>query len=77
MGEIHVSPATLPDGEETSGTPLMVPPGAAPAGASRPDQQLDHSYNIYEHHPVPWWVALVWLTFFCFGAGYLILNLAR
>ena len=64
MAEIHATPATLPDGEPA-------------AGASRPDQQLDHRYNIYEHHPVPWWVALVWLTFFCFGAGYLILNLAR
>jgi len=57
--------------------PVIVPPGESPAGASRPDQELDHRYNIYEHHPVPWWVALVWLTFFCFGATYLILNLLQ
>jgi hypothetical protein len=55
--------------------PVLAPPGDSPARASRPDQELDHRFNIYEHNPAPWWVALVWLGFFCFGAAYLIVNL--
>lgn len=55
--------------------PISAPRGESPAKASRADQELEHRYNIYEHHPAPWWVALVWLCFFVFGASYLIVNL--
>jgi hypothetical protein len=55
--------------------PVLAPPGESPAAASRPDQPLDARYNIYEHHPVPWWVAALWLAFFVFGAAYLVVNL--
>ena len=56
--------------------PIIAPQGASPAEASRPDQQLEFGrYHIYESNPAPWWIALLWLSFFIFGATYLILNL--
>jgi hypothetical protein len=56
--------------------PLVAPPGASPAAASRPDAPLeDGRYHIYEANPVPWWVALVWLGFFAFAIAYLITSL--
>jgi hypothetical protein len=55
--------------------PILAPPGASPARASHPDEKLDERYHIYESNPVPWWIALVWLSFLIFGVTYLILNL--
>lgn len=55
--------------------PILAPPGASPARASQPDEKLDEGYHIYESNPVPWWIALVWLSFFIFGITYLISNL--
>ena len=55
--------------------PIVVPPGASPAGASDPARELEDGYHIYESNPVPWWVALVWLAFIAFAITYLIRNL--
>jgi hypothetical protein len=56
--------------------PLLAPRGASPAEASRPDQALDaERYHTYESNPVPWWVTLIWVSFFVFGIVYLIRNL--
>jgi len=55
--------------------PIIVGRGESAAAASRPDQPLDQSYHAYEANPAPWWIALLWLSFFAFGAAYLILNL--
>jgi hypothetical protein len=56
--------------------PVMARPGASPASASDPARPLeDGHYHIYESNPVPWWVALLWLSFFAFAIAYLILNL--
>jgi hypothetical protein len=55
--------------------PILAPSGASPATASRPEEKLDGAYHIYESNPVPWWVALLWLSFFLFALGYLLLNL--
>lgn len=60
------------------GNPILAPPGASPAEASRPDMPLeDGRYHIYESHPAPWWIALLWLAFFVFGIAYLIVNLVE
>ncbi len=55
--------------------PILTPTGASPAEASRPDTELDEAHHTYESHPAPWWIALLWLAFFIFGAVYLIVNL--
>lgn len=56
--------------------PIAAPPGGAAAGASRPETPLEESrYNHYEANPVPWWVSVVWVSFFVFGVLYLITNL--
>ena len=73
MAEGHAHPAPPPS--DVSGIPILAPLGSSPAGASRPDEQLDERYHIYETNPVPWWVALLWLSFFVFAVSYLILNL--
>ena len=70
--ERHEAPAAASPG---AARPILAPPGASPARASRPDEVLDESYHIYESNPVPWWVALIWLSFFIFGLTYLVLNL--
>ena len=58
--------------------PVLAAPGASPAEASRPDVPLeDGRWHAYESHPVPWWVALVWIWFFAFGLLYLLKNLIR
>lgn len=56
--------------------PLLAPRGASPASASDPARQVeDGRYHIYESNPVPWWVALVWVSFIAFAIVYLIRNL--
>lgn len=60
-----------------SGQPILSPGGASPAEASRPDTPLDESYHIYESNPAPWWIGVLWITFFIFGVTYLIVNLLR
>ena len=58
-----------------SATPIVAPRGASPAEASQPYEPLEPRFHSYESHPVPWWITLAWLSFFCFGVVYLILNL--
>ena len=71
MSEQHQAP-------KGGSAPILAPPGASAAEASRPDQMLeDGRYHIYESNPVPWWLALIWLTFLICGATYLIVNLMR
>jgi hypothetical protein len=70
--EPHPAPAADPRG------PILAPAGASAATANRPDSGLDGGhYHIYESNPAPWWIGLLWLSFFVFGATYLILNLLR
>jgi hypothetical protein len=62
--------------EPLSAGPILAPPGASAAAASRPDQTLeDGRFHIYESNPAPWWIGLLWLSFFIFGVTYLMLNL--
>jgi hypothetical protein len=57
-------------------TPVLAPRGSSPATASDPARDVeDGHYHIYEANPVPWWVALVWLSFIAFAIAYLIRNL--
>ena len=58
-------------------TPILAPSGASAAQASQPETQLDEEYHIYESNPAPWWIAVLWLSFFIFGVTYLILNLLK
>jgi len=56
--------------------PVLAPRGTSPAAASDPARDVDDGrYHVYESNPVPWWVALVWLSFFAFAITYLIRNL--
>ena len=55
--------------------PIMAGRGEGAAAASRPDQPLDGAYHAYEANPAPWWITLLWLSFFAFGVTYLIVNL--
>lgn len=34
-------------------------------------------YHAYESNPVPWWIALLWVSFLLFGVIYLIVNLSQ
>lgn len=64
--------------EETRVGPIVAPRGEAAAAASRPENELEEArYNRYEAHPVPWWVSLLWISFFVFGVVYLVTNLVR
>lgn len=65
----------MPDPTPERGAPILAPRGASAAKASSPDAHLDEGYHLYDSNPVPWWLTLVWLAFFAFGIGYLILNL--
>lgn len=57
---------------------IVAPPGRPAATASRPDSGLDEErIHVYESNPAPWWLGLIWATFFVFGATYLIVNLLR
>jgi hypothetical protein len=55
--------------------PVLAPPGASAAEASRPETQLDERYHIYESNPAPWWIGLLWAAYLIFGVVYLIVNL--
>jgi hypothetical protein len=55
--------------------PILAPPSASPAEASRPDVVFDERYHAYESNPVPWWLTLIWLSFLVGGAFYLIVNM--
>jgi hypothetical protein len=55
--------------------PILAPPSASPAEASRPDIVFDEHYHAYESNPVPWWLTLIWLSFLVGGALYLIVNM--
>lgn len=65
----------MPENARTRTDPILAPRGASPAEASRPETPLDDRYHIYDSNPAPWWLALIWLGFFVFGAAYLIVNL--
>lgn len=68
----------MPEQSVPSVGPILAPPGASAAEASRPEQTPDDGrYHIYESHPAPWWIALLWISFFIFGVTYLILNLLK
>lgn len=55
--------------------PVLAPPGASAAEASRPETQLDERYHIYESNPAPWWIGVLWASYLIFGVIYLIVNL--
>lgn len=58
--------------------PIVAAKGAPPASANQPGSGLDEDrVHIYESNPAPWWIGLLWASFFLFGAAYLILNLVR
>lgn len=58
--------------------PVVAAPGAPAATANRPASGLDEErVHLYESNPAPWWIGLLWVTFFVFGAAYLIVNLIR
>jgi len=60
------------------GSPIIASRSEGAAAASRPDNELEvESYNRYEANPVPWWVSLVWVSFFVFGVVYLVVNLVK
>jgi hypothetical protein len=64
----------MPDG----GGPILAPRGASPASASRPETPLESErYHTYEANPAPWWIGLLWASFFVFAVTYLILNLLQ
>jgi hypothetical protein len=65
----------MADSKVERAQPIVAPPGRSAAEASHPDTPLDERYHIYDSNPVPWWLSLVWLSFFVFGVIYLILNL--
>lgn len=63
----------VPDAE-----PVIVSRGESPAAASRPDRSPDDErWHLYEAHPIPWWVASMWLAFFIFAVTYLLVNLSK
>ena len=55
--------------------PVLAPLGASAAEASHPETQLDERFHIYESHPAPWWIGLLWASYLIFGVIYLIMNL--
>lgn len=58
--------------------PILAPRSKSAAEASRPDTELEESrYNHYEANPVPWWISLLWVSFFVFGVIYLVTNLVE
>jgi hypothetical protein len=67
----------MPDDARPATQPIVAPSGASAAEASRPETVLDEQYHIYESHPAPWWIAILWLSYFIFGVTYLIVSLLR
>jgi hypothetical protein len=37
----------------------------------------ERGFHTYEPNPVPWWIALLWVSFFVFGIAYLVVNLIK
>ena len=33
-----------------------------------------HKFLSYQGYKFPWYITLIWITFFVFGVGYLVLN---
>lgn len=57
---------------------ILAAPGASPATASQPDSGMDDErVHVYEANPAPWWIGVMWVAYFVFGATYLIVNLLR
>jgi hypothetical protein len=68
--ERHGDPGTISVG------PVIASPGEPAASASRPDVELEVGrYDTYQANPVPWWISLLWVSFFLFGVIYLVANL--
>jgi len=42
-----------------------------PASSGTPEQELN--YHTYVSHTIPWYVRLMWLVFWAFAIGYVIL----
>ncbi len=42
----------------------------APLDSPQPAER-EETYHTYESHPMPWWLALLWLGFFLFAFIYL------
>ena len=58
--------------------PIVAPRGEGAAAASRPENEFEEArYNRYESHPVPWWISVLWISFFVFGVVYLVTNLVE
>lgn len=56
--------------------PIVAPPGEPAAAASRPGNVLEEDrFNTYEANPAPWWIGLLWASYFVFAIAYLIINL--
>jgi hypothetical protein len=56
--------------------PILAPPSASPAEASRPDVSLeDGRWHVYESNPVPWWIAFLWIGFVAFALVYLLKSM--
>jgi len=59
---------------ETPG-PIVAPPGASAGHASHPDAPFDARWHVYDANPAPWWIGVLWLSFFLFALVYLLRNL--
>jgi hypothetical protein len=72
------SPAAAEPAPVVARGPILAPPGGPPAAANRPESGLDDErVHVYESNPAPWWIGLLWVSFFLFGAIYLVVNLLR
>ena len=72
--------AAFPPGGSThtaTAEPIVAPAGQSPAAASSPHTTLDDRWHVYDENPAPWWIALLWLSFFAFGAAYLYRHLLQ
>jgi len=74
-------PVSHPASPHAPGThaafPPVAPAGQSPAAASSPHTTLDDRWHVYDENPAPWWIALLWLSFFAFGAAYLYRHLLQ
>jgi len=55
--------------------PVIVSGRSSAAEASRPDIELEQRFHTYESNPIPWWLTVVWMSFFIFGLVYLVVAL--
>ena len=42
--------------------------------SNQDEDQEDYPWT-YDANPVPWWLALIWISFFVWGIAYLVLYL--